>query len=857
MKQEKPYSYNNLFSPINSKIKYINSINGAEEIYKRNLIKESITGACKTTEKTGNYNNDKCKKYNTQNNIFFSSNLKESTSRPQSKTKHPYNNFSFINNNNTTDETNYNCSNLSNDNKNNYSYIYSQSKCNGSHTKNNRKNSGRKRNYTNIRIENTENKENRRRYGSRSPDVKSGCCGNMEDIRNVRKNYFNNYQINSSINQREATSTKQLNSKFNSNKKLMDISNISKISRDSNNKTYINYSSISPYWNKRELSKREKLEKMKNDMILKEKRQLQDKPKISKSSKIIAERLLSNNGENVDSNVFERLSNVKIMSSKDKLLEKQLEINEGSHVPNINIESKRLKRTINDLYNWQNRKERKMHETCEFFNNKNNVQFKIDQNSENILNERNPGYCNKKVEDRLIEQGRRNEIKNKKERERTFNDICKPRNKTINPMYSNVNSRYLEDVSKRKSDVKINKSSDKIRTERNNGRRINSQSAFNTFHNQSTNHIKRTYTTTTSQIQEQNNQITKQRDMDFEKPRQYFLNHNNIYNEHINKINTRKINFYCGNNQFVRDETLNNNNNNQLSNRLSDFGIKTDYSANKYNRTINSNPTPPSQPLSPSTQELQNIRCPLNDFYMNKSSAKVSPQNYIDTQSKVLKNKSNGGLVLNDNANEIINKIDASLENLIIKNNNMEMVKENRSGDKGDEGGCEGYNNGESDDFGDGEYEIWENKENCENKMSNQNKCYDGSGRIKENKYISDNNISKGKVDRNYRFNYNDYLNQQNEKNKLQNYNINNNTTDTDFINTNKSKYNCTFNFQRNSGQFNIESLNRKKEELLNMMNFTRSNKLSSVNKNNINVNDMKLSDERRNYLINKINNQL
>ena len=71
-----------------------------------------------------------------------------------------------------------------------------------------------------------------------------------------------------------------------------------------------------------------------------------------------------------------------------------------------------MTRTIDDLYLWKNKKEKKLKENTEnlfkkiVYNKKN-----TNQTSEAILKERRPNYLLKKVEDRLLEQGKNLRIK--------------------------------------------------------------------------------------------------------------------------------------------------------------------------------------------------------------------------------------------------------------------------------------------------------------------------------------------------------------------------------------------------------------------------------------------------------------
>ena len=95
-------------------------------------------------------------------------------------------------------------------------------------------------------------------------------------------------------------------------------------------------------------------------------------------------------------------------------------------------------RTIDDLYLWNNKRQKKIKENetkiykKDIFNKKN-----INLTSETILKERRPFYIRKKVEDRLIEQGQNIKYKNKKYKEKTLNEM------TEQKKYSNHYNFYF------------------------------------------------------------------------------------------------------------------------------------------------------------------------------------------------------------------------------------------------------------------------------------------------------------------------------------------------------------------------------------------------------------------------------
>ena len=100
-----------------------------------------------------------------------------------------------------------------------------------------------------------------------------------------------------------------------------------------------------------------------------------------------------------------------------------------------------MTRTLDDLFLWNNKKQKKIKENenkiykKEIFHKKN-----INLTSESILKERRPFYLNKKVEDRLIEQGKSIKIKNSKIKEKFINEI------TEQKKYSNVNFNHNKSI---------------------------------------------------------------------------------------------------------------------------------------------------------------------------------------------------------------------------------------------------------------------------------------------------------------------------------------------------------------------------------------------------------------------------
>ena len=260
---------------------------------------------------------------------------------------------------------------------------------------------------------------------------------------NNNKSYDKTYSIdknenNKNINNNNITSTSYINN--------------SSINISSGNSTEL-------YWKRKEIEKEIKLEQIRTERLLKEEKELQDRPKINYNSKRIIDKKI----KNLD--VFDRLSDINQIKNHRQEIERMREQFKDTHTPCINDNSRKMKRTIDDLYKWKNVNERKKTESANNFNKmKNNNRFKINPLSEEILREKKSDYLTKKVEDRLLEQGKIQKYKNEIEREKYLQNMTKAK-KYINNEYINVQSRYLESPhspSNMKHNDKYYKSCDRI-----------------------------------------------------------------------------------------------------------------------------------------------------------------------------------------------------------------------------------------------------------------------------------------------------------------------------------------------------------------------------------------------------------
>ncbi len=216
----------------------------------------------------------------------------------------------------------------------------------------------------------------------------------------------------------------------------LNLTNFNKKNRNkSNNSNTSIYTSNYSYWEKRTQETQKKLNDIKNEDIRKKQKELRSRPKICKKSNEIAKKLLNNES------VFDRLTNGNSQRKHTEIVKKIEEnINQNKN-PNINLSSKQIQRSINDLYIWKNNIELKKKEKINIIYKKNNNP-KTNKSSEEMLLENKPDYLNMKVEERLFEQGKKIELKKKEKEEQYLKEICQTNNKIKNN-YSYIESKYL------------------------------------------------------------------------------------------------------------------------------------------------------------------------------------------------------------------------------------------------------------------------------------------------------------------------------------------------------------------------------------------------------------------------------
>ena len=598
--------------------------------------------------------------------------------------------------------------------------------------------------------------------------------------------------------------------------------------------SYNNISSINStesYWRRKEHEKKKKMEQIKTERMLKEEKELQDKPKINDNSKKIMGKKIQ-----YKTDVFDRLSDLSQIQNHNAQIEKIREQFQESHTPMINNNSKKMKRTVDDLYKWQNKKERKKMESAKFLEKKNEKRKMVNPQSEEILKEKKSDYINKKVEDRLLEQGRLQQYKNEIQREQYLNYISKSK-KYKNNKYNVIPSRYLEtpNYSNDNNIQRGNKSYEKL---------INKGNMIGNY---------KTISLRSNNI---NNNININSEESFDNNNNYYNNNKNIYSDNNNgsELINGNINNYMINNNYNNNDINDNLKNNHyqyfpnyFSNRNSEI--------NQYNKNILKNNVHNNEPkkyindkkivnnnqrvqnnlnLNNQQNDIINIRKHLNEFYENKKNNNAKSNNLENYLSKI-KNKENDESIKNgllkgllDNGNEqntegLNNQGNYKVNNYNYKiNQNVDNYNPNIINKK-----LISYNNNEISN-------IKEDKQKYNFKpelLKDINKIPKSGGLNFENNKPKNFNYFQFQFDRNENrsennLNMNNVINNNIEKpyEYIQN-NINN---ENEFQTKNKIRIN-----NKNCNNYEEIEKERRKQDLLQMINFSSNLKMNNSNNNN------------------------
>ena len=350
-------------------------------------------------------------------------------------------------------------------------------------------------NYSNL---NNTNKSKYNNHTHSSKKSKKKINNNNNELNNTNNYYtINNFYINSKLsmtigpnntkkqfNNHNTIQRNKSNSQFNKTNEIRnDISEIlntrkkfneaynhfydvrsksdNKIKKvtNVNSNDAMEYSSLNEYWNKRNQDNVKKIIKIKNELLKKGKREIKSVPKISNKSKELAINSHKNKKDKFKfNNIFDKLFQSKNLNHSHMYQKKEKERSK----PKINEKSEKMVRTINDLYLWNNKRQKKIKENenkiykKEIFNKKN-----INLTSETILKERRPFYINKKVEDRLIEQGKHLTIKNNKLKEKCIKEMTEQKI-YINNNYNHNNkikSKFMSKEESKNNDIYNNNNS--------------------------------------------------------------------------------------------------------------------------------------------------------------------------------------------------------------------------------------------------------------------------------------------------------------------------------------------------------------------------------------------------------------
>ena len=683
--------------------------------------------------------------------------------------------------------------------------------------------------------------------------------------------------------------------------------------------SYNNISSINstePYWKRKEYEKNKKLEKIKTERMLKEEKEIQEKPKINYNSKKIMGKKYNNKTD-----VFERLSDISQIQNHNEQIKRIRDQFKESHTPLINSNSRRMKRTIDDLYKWKSKNERKKIESSKKLNKMmNNNKFLINPQSEEILKEKKSDYINKKVEDRLLEQGRMMQYKNEIQREQYLNHISKS-HKYVNNEYMNIHSRYLESPDISKDNIqKSNKSSDRVIRKDNRVKyktislrnNINDDESFD-YNNDNNSFLK-------SEMNYMNNNINNMN----QNKKEIFLNNNgnNLINGNVNNyiINNNFNNNYMMKPQKNQMEIIDNIKNNHYqyfpdynSNRDINFNssqnINNNYEENKQKKYINKIKYEAKNAIN-NNKNLQrksdnklidnsgisnnfnlynhtnnrtsenyiiNMRKHLNEFYENKAKNKANNESIKNDLLKGLLNSNDKNNDINNNNEKISNGHDKIIQKSNNYNTNYDLnsniyqpskkINTNPNYNNNDYNAVQASNNiiNENNRKYNFKPELLKDIHKIpkssglnfnQNKTKNINYFQFEFDKNNANDYNNEENINENNVQKPYEY----IINNNNNKKELKSdINMNDNNiqskndkyTIQDSININNfaSNRNEVNNINSNyNNNFYDKEKERRKQDLLQMINFSSNLKIGSTSNNTNKHNNINNTNNIKDY---------
>ena len=682
-------------------------------------------------------------------------------------------------------------------------------------------------------------KSNLNRNNSFSPcnqiNMTNNNISNINDfseIKNVRKkfnetckHFYNNHQNNIKY------SNLMRNLTENNNFKKINVSK-PKIKETNNLYTTSDYSSINSYWNKRGRDEIKKMAQIKNDLFLKEENEIQLVPKISQKSKNLA--AANSSKYNIEfNNIYDRLfyiNNLNLNLNIDGENDKN-HMN-AQYQPAINEKSKSIKRTIDDLYLWQKEKERKrkMNEDKIFketvYNKKN-----INLSSEEILKERRPNYTKKKVEDRLIEQGKNQKIKNEKEKEKNFENLMEQKT-FVNNNFNNIKSRYLEQKNNNNENKDKDRDNNLNQNEniQNNLYSIANMRNFDNF-NKKSYYGDKLNTNNYYSFNKSNKSLNKSHKNAFTSRSSDKIK--SFSNNNINIINNNNNNSSKKNNLT----NLTNLNDNNTSNNISNlFNFNYNYNINQFNqRTSMLNSRIPKN-------FYKNSRPPLSKNYFSHKNYTLgfSHINNLSTPQILLdKASSNSNYNTSKENNQANNKEKYALQNKftfspqLYNNTNCDYNSENNNNNKVPNGNIDNNIN-----------ELKMNLNNNITNISNINK-----NELSLISYLSNNNNNK---------NYNNISEIIPIQRRIEE--INNNDINKEFMysnnNNNTGKFNVNGDINIKSNNF-INNVNNNNINLKEYNNIRDSDRINAIENNNINVNNILNNNRKQNSVVFNTNSDL
>ena len=639
----------------------------------------------------------------------------------------------------------------------------------------------------------------------------------FSEILNVRKKYnetYNNFYQNNHSQKKSNTKLIRNLTENNTFKKLKIKKQKSNNNIFHNNQTS-DYSSINFYWDKRSKDTIQKMSQIKNELIQKEENEIQLIPKISQKSKELA--------KNTDkckiefNNIYDRLfyiNNLNLNLNIDKENNNFNKINsDNQYHPKINKKSKKMARTIDDLYLWQNKRQKKIKENEENIFKKTVYNKKITNiTSEVILKERRPNYIHKKVEDRLIEQGKNQKIKKEIEKEKCIHQLTEQRT-YVNNNFNNIKSKYLEQKISNKNNYENNNDFDTNEKIEYNYYNIANMRNYDNFNKKLIYYGKNLNTNSFFYYNQLNKSLNSNQIQNQKTP---------VYSKSSDKIKCFDDNFYSRNNN-ISNICLKNNMDHNISN--------PNQRNNCPNLRIPKDFNYISRPLTSNNDNRQNkVKNLRNNFNIsNLSTPQIIYDNNLSYKNNVNENKDNNikiqsdktsyyTLLYNDMINynsKIINEINNNDNNKINKIEDLQLnLKINKNLDK-NESSIKSYlsslNNRSVE-------KIDKNKnkgENIDNKDINDN-----TGKFNYNEFPIINNINENNIEIKDNINLTENINTDSD---IININgINNKqqkSNDIDYINN--EKINKNTNSFSSSNTSKNDRRDRRKEDLMKIINFS------------------------------------